>query len=266
MRPSAGRRRRSTLQSVPTSRISTRSTTSSSCFDGWSSSAREKARGSAPATSASRCPAREREDPDRATDGRRRSLAADTACACRVRVGAAPAGRRPDDRPPARPDCTGDRARGEAAAGVRADRRRRGGGLRRARDRRGPAGRDDDESPLGQDQSEIVFVVDVSRSMLAGAGPGEPTRLDRARSVVLRIRQATPDVPAGISGLTDRLLPFLFPTVDADVFSETLERSVAADAPRRRTSRPWRRASRRSVRSAATASSLRASTPTHACS
>jgi hypothetical protein len=45
------------------------------------------------------------------------------------------------------------------------------------------------------------------------------------------MRRAVPDVPAGISGLTDRVLPFLFPTLDADVFSETLERSVLADAP-----------------------------------
>jgi hypothetical protein len=79
--------------------------------------------------------------------------------------------------------------------------------------------------------SEVVFVVDVSRSMLASARPGGRTRLERARDAVRQMRLATPDVPAGISGLTDRVLPFLFPTLDTDVFSETLERSVQADAP-----------------------------------
>jgi hypothetical protein len=80
-------------------------------------------------------------------------------------------------------------------------------------------------------ESEVVFVVDVSRSMLASARPGGSTRLERARDGVRQMRLAVPDVPAGISGLTDRLLPFLFPTLDTDVFSETLERSVQADAP-----------------------------------
>ena len=38
-------------------------------------------------------------------------------------------------------------------------------------------------------------------------------------------------MPAGISGLTDRVLPYLFPTVDEGVFAATLEQSVAAEAP-----------------------------------
>jgi hypothetical protein len=88
------------------------------------------------------------------------------------------------------------------------------------------------ESRTVRTESEIVFFVDVSRSMLASAGPGEPTRLERARSAVERLRLAVPDVAAGISGLTDRALPYVFPTFDADVFSETLARSVQVDAPR----------------------------------
>ncbi len=87
------------------------------------------------------------------------------------------------------------------------------------------------ESRSARTESEIVFLVDVSRSMLASAGPGEPTRLERARSAVEQLRLAAPDVPAGLSGLTDRALPYLFPTLDADVFSETLAKSVQVDAP-----------------------------------
>lgn len=80
-------------------------------------------------------------------------------------------------------------------------------------------------------ESQIVFVVDVSRSMLASEGPGTQTRLDRARSIVGRLRAAAPDVPAGLSGLTDRVLPYLFPTLDPAVFEDTLRRSVLPESP-----------------------------------
>ena len=40
-----------------------------------------------------------------------------------------------------------------------------------------------------------------------------------------------PDVPAGLSGLTDRVLPYAFPTLDGQTFSETLARSVQAESP-----------------------------------
>ena len=79
--------------------------------------------------------------------------------------------------------------------------------------------------------SEVVFVTDISRSMTAGTGPGAPTRLDRARAVVARLRAAVPDVPAGLSGLTDRILPYAFPTHDGRVFADTLSRSVQIESP-----------------------------------
>jgi hypothetical protein len=80
-------------------------------------------------------------------------------------------------------------------------------------------------------QSEILYVVDVSRSMLASRGPAAPTRLAAARSVVRRIHAATADVPSGLAGLTDRVLPYLFPTGDAADFGATLELSVRIEAP-----------------------------------
>ena len=79
--------------------------------------------------------------------------------------------------------------------------------------------------------SEVVYVVDVSRSMLASARPGSPTRLARAQSIVRRMHDAVDDVPSGISGLTDRLLPYVFPTADPRVFDETLDRSVGIETP-----------------------------------
>jgi hypothetical protein len=87
------------------------------------------------------------------------------------------------------------------------------------------------DSRVVRTRSEIVFLVDVSRSMLASASPDAPNRLTRARSVVERLRLAAPDVPAGISGLTDRALPYVFPTLDAEAFSATLAQSVQVDAP-----------------------------------
>jgi hypothetical protein len=79
--------------------------------------------------------------------------------------------------------------------------------------------------------SEVVFVTDVSRSMTASSGPGAPTRLDHARSVVAELRRSIPDVPAGLSGLTDRVLPYAFPTLDQQAFAATLAGSVQAESP-----------------------------------
>ena len=79
--------------------------------------------------------------------------------------------------------------------------------------------------------SQTFFVVDVSRSMAAARDLSAPTRLARARSVVARLRGAVPTVPAGLAGLTDRVLPYLFPTLDEQAFADTLARSVEIEAP-----------------------------------
>jgi hypothetical protein len=79
--------------------------------------------------------------------------------------------------------------------------------------------------------SQVLFVVDVSRSMLASAGPDGPTRLDRARDALLGLRRAVPDVPAGVAGLTDRVLPYVFATPDDAAFEDVVRRSVTIEAP-----------------------------------
>jgi hypothetical protein len=79
--------------------------------------------------------------------------------------------------------------------------------------------------------SEVFFVVDVSRSMSAAAGAAGPTRLERARGLVLRLRSAVPVVPAGLAGLTDRVLPYLFPTLDDAVFTRTVGQSLSIESP-----------------------------------
>ena len=79
--------------------------------------------------------------------------------------------------------------------------------------------------------SEVVFVVDVSRSMLASQAAGAPTRLEQARETIRSLRLAVPDVPAGVSGLTDRVLPYLFPSPDLAAFEATVDRSVLPESP-----------------------------------
>jgi hypothetical protein len=81
-------------------------------------------------------------------------------------------------------------------------------------------------------QSQVFFVVDVSRSMAASPTVSDATRLARARAVVDRLHRAVPDVPSGLAGLTDRVLPYLFPTASALAFDQTLRRSVLVEAPR----------------------------------
>lgn len=78
---------------------------------------------------------------------------------------------------------------------------------------------------------ETLFVVDVSRSMLAADGPADATRLERARDAALKLRATIPEVRSGIAGLTDRALPYLFPTLDQRVFASTLQEAVTIESP-----------------------------------
>jgi len=79
--------------------------------------------------------------------------------------------------------------------------------------------------------AEVFVVVDISRSMLAAAGPDAPTRLERARLEAERLRVRFPQVPIGILSMTDRILPHLFPTTDRRVFAATLEQAIGIERP-----------------------------------
>jgi hypothetical protein len=79
--------------------------------------------------------------------------------------------------------------------------------------------------------AQAWFVMDVSRSMLASAKPGSPTRLQRARKIALAVRDSIPEVPSGIATITDRALPDLFPTSDLGVFELAMTRAVAVEQP-----------------------------------
>jgi hypothetical protein len=78
---------------------------------------------------------------------------------------------------------------------------------------------------------QALFVVDISRSMAASAGPRTPTRLDRAAAAAARLRAAIPRVPAGIATLTDRVLPDLLPVPDRVGFDRVLARGLAIESP-----------------------------------
>ena len=87
------------------------------------------------------------------------------------------------------------------------------------------------DTQTARQDAEAFYVFDISRSMLAAPGSGEPTRLDRARRFALRMRGRLSDVPSGVGTLTDRVLPNLFPTADEEVFTATVEQSVGVDRP-----------------------------------
>ncbi len=75
------------------------------------------------------------------------------------------------------------------------------------------------------------FLFDTSLSMRASGGPGQPSRLVRAKRIALRLRAKLQDVPIGIVSMTDRSLPNLMPTTDIALFRRTLLQSVAVDHP-----------------------------------
>ena len=79
--------------------------------------------------------------------------------------------------------------------------------------------------------AQALFVIDVSRSMLASRAPGAATRISRARDDAIRLRDALIDVPSGVVTLTDRVLPDLLPLPDRDSFEQTVRRAVQIDNP-----------------------------------
>ena len=79
--------------------------------------------------------------------------------------------------------------------------------------------------------AEAWVVIDTTRSMLAQTDPDSRIRLERAKAAAQAVRDSLPNVPIGIASLTDRVLPYLFPSTDEDVFRATLERAVGIENP-----------------------------------
>jgi hypothetical protein len=84
--------------------------------------------------------------------------------------------------------------------------------------------------------AEAYVVIDVSRSMLARSGLGETMRLRRAKAAAVRLRSSLPEIPVGVASLTDRTLPHLFPSADADAFRATVGLALDIEQPPPRSS------------------------------
>jgi hypothetical protein len=79
--------------------------------------------------------------------------------------------------------------------------------------------------------AQAFFVLDITRSMLAARAPGKPTRLERAKAAAVRLRNAIPQVPAGVGTLTDRVLPNLLPVGERRTFASTVRETIAIESP-----------------------------------
>ena len=79
--------------------------------------------------------------------------------------------------------------------------------------------------------AEVFVVLDTSRSMLASAGPEQPTRFERSRDLAQGLANQLPEVPIGLASFTDRVLPHLFPTVDRGLFTATLRKTMGVESP-----------------------------------
>jgi hypothetical protein len=79
--------------------------------------------------------------------------------------------------------------------------------------------------------AEVYVVLDTTLSMMAAESPRAVPRLERAKDVAYRLRAELDDVRVGIASFTDRVLPHLFPSADAELFAATLERAVRLEHP-----------------------------------
>ena len=78
---------------------------------------------------------------------------------------------------------------------------------------------------------QVVVALDSSRSMLASSAAGAPERWQRARAFARGLRAELPGVPMGLSSLTNRLLPYLFPTSDVGAYNLVLDQAYGIEQP-----------------------------------
>lgn len=79
--------------------------------------------------------------------------------------------------------------------------------------------------------AQAFILFDTSLSMSASAGPGQLTRLQRAKRLAVKLQHALSDVPIGIASMTDRSLPNILPTTDRTLFERSVAQSVQIDSP-----------------------------------
>ncbi len=79
--------------------------------------------------------------------------------------------------------------------------------------------------------AQVYIVIDTSRSMLASKGVSSPTRLDRAKTEAIEIRDRLAGYAAGVGTLTDRVLPNLLPSVNERSFASTVREAIDIEQP-----------------------------------
>ena len=79
--------------------------------------------------------------------------------------------------------------------------------------------------------AQAYVVIDTSRSMLASARDGSPTRFERAQAAAIAIRDALPEIPIGVGTMTDRVLPNLLPSPNAKSFAATVREAMGIEQP-----------------------------------
>jgi len=84
---------------------------------------------------------------------------------------------------------------------------------------------------LGLAAARPALRLQHERSMLAASAPGRPERWQRARAFARRLQTELPSVPMGLSSLTNRLLPYLFPTSDPRVYDLVLDEAYGIERP-----------------------------------
>jgi hypothetical protein len=84
---------------------------------------------------------------------------------------------------------------------------------------------------LARTDAQLLVVLDGSRSMLAASGPGGQPRSRRAAAFARRLHAALPELAVGVGSLSNRVLPYLFPTVDDRAYQAVLEESYGVQRP-----------------------------------
>jgi hypothetical protein len=77
----------------------------------------------------------------------------------------------------------------------------------------------------------VFIAVDNSRSMLASSGVTGPPRYLRALRFARRLHRTFPQVPAGIASLTNRVLPYVFPTTSDAALEQVLQHGYGIERP-----------------------------------
>ncbi len=93
-----------------------------------------------------------------------------------------------------------------------------------------PAWRTNDQRRVRTD-AQVYIAIDTSRSMLASTTAASPTRLDRAKTAAIEIRDRLAGYAAGVGTFTDRVLPNLLPSPNERSFASTVREAIGIEQP-----------------------------------